>query len=215
MSTTVAGWPSDTPTFFAELAADNRKNWFDANTTRHRAIEEATRAFLDSSAADGDTVKVFRLRRDARFSKGQPPYKTELRGGIMRADGAVEWIDLSATGVTISAGHPVWDRDQLAAARAAFADPTAARALATALDEVRAAGLALDPPELKNPARGLSEDHPDPEVTRHKHLAVSTLVASPPWLSSARAGEEIRRWWSAAAPLRTWLGDHVGPPADR
>ena len=121
------GWPTHTHDWFAELEANNTTDWFNANRGRYDEIETATRALLDRWHADGGgETKIFRLRRDARFSKGQPPYKIHHQAGIMRPDGIVESFTIDARGITTSIGHPMWDKHQLATARTALADPTIA-----------------------------------------------------------------------------------------
>lgn len=217
MSATI--WPPHTFDWFAELAANNHKAWYDANKAAYAEIEAASTEVLNTLAegdgpAAGADVKVFRLRRDARFAKGQPPYKTEQRAGLMRPDGVVWWFDLDAAGVTLAVGQPQWDKPQLAAARAALADPATAAALLDALGTVTDAGLALDEPELKRPLKDLPDDHPDPDLTRHKHLTVSRRLDRPGWLLRPGAADRLSAAWAAAEPLAHWLADHVGPPTE-
>lgn len=203
-------WPSFTFDWFAELEANNDKEWFDANKDRYRRIEDASRSLLDHIAElHGGEPKIFRLRRDSRFSQDQPPYKTTHRAGLRRPDGIVQWIDIDATGITVAIGHPVWDKEQLAAARAALSEPTIAGELAEALAEVAAVGFSVDPPELQRPIKGLAEDHPHPDLTRHKHLAASRHHERPGWISDGDVWTRITDDWLAARPIVEWLVRHV------
>lgn len=210
---TFTGWPTDTQDWFTRLEANNNPDWFARNKRGYDAVEAATRALLQSWQADGGgDVKIFRLRRDARFSRGQAPFKTYHHAGVMRPDGIVESFIIDAHAIAISVGHPSWDTQQLARARAALRDPKAAVALHEALGHADRAGLPVSRAQLKTPLRGLPADAPHPELTRHKHLTVTARIERPAWLASADASGEIRARFDAARPVSDWLNAHVGPP---
>jgi len=73
--------------FFQELAANNQKEWFDANRKRYeKSIKEPFKAFtqhlIDTLAKKEHAFKelkasdcIFRINRDIRFSKDKTPYK--------------------------------------------------------------------------------------------------------------------------------------------
>lgn len=212
--TDFAGWPAHTHDWFAELEANNTTNWFTDNRNRYDEIEAATRGLLEQWQADGGgETKIFRLRRDARFSKGQPPFKTHHQAGIMRPNGIVESFTIDAHSITTSIGHPMWDKHQLAAARTALTDPTAAVALRRVLNEAIDNGLDVDEPELKRPISGLDENHPHPDLTRHKHLVVTQTEHRPDWLADDQSAKVLADFADRAAPVLDWLNQHVGPPA--
>lgn len=204
------GWPDNTFDYFSELASNNNRDWYDANKTTLHAIETASRAVLAKVDPNGE-VKIFRLRRDARFAKDQPPYKTTHRAGIMLASGIVQWVDISADGITISTGQPAWDKHQLQHFRTAVADNEHATTLASALESARSAELRVDEPELKKPLRHLNEDHPHPDLSRHKHLTISSHHHPGTWITTNAAVETLNNCWTGAAPATKWLATHVGP----
>lgn len=206
-------WPTHSYTFFANLEANNEKAWFDEHKAEYAEISNASQEFLDSVATEsGGTAKIFRLRRDSRFSKGQPPYNTRLRGGVQELDGTVRWIEIDQSGLTVTSGHPMWDKAQLARAREALLNNTTVTSLASALDSATSAGLSLDEPELKKPLRDASDDHPFPDLTKHKHLATSLHFAAPKWLMGKGAQARIIDTWAKSTQLHAWLARHVGPP---
>lgn len=213
MSTT--HWPAHTFEWFAELERNNNAEWFANQKERYAEIEQATTRFLESIGTHDGSIKVFRLRRDARFARGQPPLKTEQRGGHMAHDGLVRWIDLSAEGIRASVGHPMWDRGQLARARNALIRPDLAASLHRAIATATLAGLELDEPELKKPLRDLDPEHPHPDLTRHKHLALGTRLPAGTWLSKPGAFDRVATSWTAAGDVAAWLAEHVGPPDER
>ncbi len=73
--------------FFKELAANNHKDWFDANRSRYEEnVREPFKAFvqhmIDEIAKKDKRFKeldpkdcIFRINRDIRFSKDKTPYK--------------------------------------------------------------------------------------------------------------------------------------------
>ena len=83
--------------FFQELAANNHKDWFDANRKRYeRSVKEPFKLFtqhlIDELAKKEPVFKdlkasdcIFRINRDIRFSKDKTPYKKHLSGGLTRA----------------------------------------------------------------------------------------------------------------------------------
>jgi uncharacterized protein (TIGR02453 family) len=207
------GWPAHTHDWFSELEANNNTEWFNEHRASYDEIEAATRALLDQWEAEGGgETKIFRLRRDARFSNGQPPFKTHHQAGIMRPNGIVESFTIDSNGITISIGHPIWDKHQLTAARAALAEPGTASALHDALRHAAAHGLDAEGRVLKRPIGGLPEDHPHPELTRHKHLELTVTHEQPDWLTNQHAQAVMADIATTATPVVQWLTKYVGPP---
>ncbi len=75
--------------FFAELAANNTKEWFEANRARYESeIKDVSKAFVvfmsEAFAKAGLDyvsdlkVSMFRINRDVRFSTNKDPYKTNM-----------------------------------------------------------------------------------------------------------------------------------------
>jgi len=72
--------------FFKELAANNHKDWFDANRKRYETVvRDPFKSFIsqlikEMSKSDPDLQieakdAIFRINRDIRFSKDKTPYK--------------------------------------------------------------------------------------------------------------------------------------------
>ncbi len=85
---------SDYLEFFKELAANNHKEWFDANRKRYEtSVKEPFKAFtqhlIDELAKKEPAFKelkasdcIFRINRDIRFSKDKTPYKMQCSAVI-------------------------------------------------------------------------------------------------------------------------------------
>ncbi len=204
-------WPTHTHTFFAELEANNTTSWYVEHKDEYASIELATKQFLAAEVErTAGESKIFRLRKDARFSKGQPPFRTEHVAGIRRPGGEVHSFRIDADGIAISVGMPVFEKPQLEAYRRAVSDPATATSLHQIVEDAAGAGFDLDDPQLKRPLRDLAEDHPHPDLSRHKSLQVSRFEARPAWLFTADAFDRIRAAWQAAGPLDDWLREHLG-----
>lgn len=83
--------------FFKELAANNNKDWFDANRKRYeQSVKDPFKAFiadlisemrrLDPSINIEAKDAIFRINRDIRFSKDKSPYKLD-RSAIISSAG--------------------------------------------------------------------------------------------------------------------------------
>lgn len=91
---------ADATAFFAELAENNNKEWFEANKKRYEAsVKNPMEAFaaemiprmqmLNPSITVGPKQAVFRIYRDTRFSKDKAPYK-ENAGMVIAPGGRHE-----------------------------------------------------------------------------------------------------------------------------
>jgi uncharacterized protein (TIGR02453 family) len=81
--------PADTFPFLSELAANNNREWFNAQKPRFKALQDEMIGFIDALIGQMIPLEpllvsveakdcLFRIYKDARFSKGQPPYKTHF-----------------------------------------------------------------------------------------------------------------------------------------
>ena len=83
-----AGIPADAVAFYAELEANNTKDWWTANKERYeQSVREPIAALTDALADEFGEARIFRPYRDVRFSADKTPYKTE-QGAIASAPGA-------------------------------------------------------------------------------------------------------------------------------
>ena len=82
---------SDTSfSLLAELAENNRKDWYDANkgdlkthclTPFAEMLEHISNRLVDSPyPLEGSAKTMFRMYRDVRFSKDKTPYKSTVSG---------------------------------------------------------------------------------------------------------------------------------------
>jgi uncharacterized protein (TIGR02453 family) len=105
---------------FAELEANNNKEWFNAHRDDiHQAavlplttvLEQASKKLASTAMPlSGGSKTLFRINRDIRFSQNKAPYKTQVSGlltpdGSKAADQGVAYLQLDQNGGHMSAGY--------------------------------------------------------------------------------------------------------------
>jgi uncharacterized protein (TIGR02453 family) len=212
--------------FFAELAANNDKAWFEANRARYEAdVKTPLIEFVLALAPKlakiapnfvADPKKsLFRIHRDVRFSKDKSPYKTNAglsfrheRGKDVHTPGY--YIHLEPGGVFYGGG--VWkpEPDTLTQIRDAIAQKTKAWEKAKADPKLRAVYDGLgDGDPLARPPRGYAPDHPAIEDIKKRTFFVFTEV---PVRTAARAAfvDDVATAFGAAKPVMKFLTEAVG-----
>jgi uncharacterized protein (TIGR02453 family) len=126
----MAYFSKDFNEFFKELAANNNKDWFDANRSRYKnTIKEPFENFIadliaelskhDPGLKGLDPKKtIFRINRDIRFSKDKSPYKLNRsaaisKGGKKDRAGAGIYLQLGPEMVAFAGGAYEMHTDQL------------------------------------------------------------------------------------------------------
>jgi uncharacterized protein (DUF2461 family) len=200
--------------WFSGLERDNSRAYFTATRERYELeVRGALTAMLrELSGAFGGEVRVFRQQNDMRFAPASP-YKTRTYGVLEFASPprARLYADVSARGVYSGSGYHRLASDQLARYRAAVVDDqTGARlfeAQAMALD----AGLEVIGDDLSSVPRGFVRDHPRAELLKHRSMLAGRLLSGGSGVSREDALDHVAGSWRAAAPLTSWLDEHVGP----
>lgn len=122
--------------FFKELAANNHRDWFQANKKRYEAsvkqpFKELVMALIDKMKAIDSGFElepknaIFRINRDIRFSKDKTPYKTFVsavvsRGGRKNLGYPGIYLQIGPEGSYIGGGCHSPDKQQLTALRTAI-----------------------------------------------------------------------------------------------
>ena len=119
--------------FLKELAADNSKEWFDANRKRYeKSVKNPFKAFVDELISRIHEVEpnvtieakdaIMRINRDIRFSKDKTPYKTHV-SAIISSGGKKDktvpgiYVELSPADIRICGGAHELEKDQLQSIR--------------------------------------------------------------------------------------------------
>lgn len=82
--------PKEALEFFKKLEKNNNRDWFNAHKKEFKTIEVQIKGVYNSlfealkAHDDIDSLKMFRIYRDVRFSKNKDPYKTHFGGAFHR-----------------------------------------------------------------------------------------------------------------------------------
>ena len=215
--------------FLEELAANNRREWFEANRARYESlVREPALEFIDAMApelakfaphfraearkAGGSLMRVF---RDTRFSRNKTPYKTNIGiqfrhelGKDVHAPGF--YVHIAADECFLGAGcwHP--EPDALDAIRDLVGrEPE--RWFAARDDRKFAATWALAGDSLSRPPRGFAADHPAlDDLKRKDFIGLAPLAAAE--VVAPGVVKTVARRFASAAPLMDFLCRARGIP---
>ncbi len=218
------GFGPETFAYLAELKANNRRSWFEANRDRYEAHWKAPAlAFIEAIrpglAALAPPLKaeakingsLRRINRDVRFSADKAPYEPMLHLIFWPGDhpnrGAGVHFVLHPDGIGYGAGRWAFDAPVLARYRARLADPVAREALLAALRAAESVGCHLDAPHLKKVPPGHAADPGWDYLLRYKGIVVRTMEGRlmPGWIGDARAVDDVLDRIRVLMPLIAWL----------
>ncbi len=202
------GWPATGPALLGHIAAENtREHWAACREQHERDVRAPMRAMAAALAPEFGPVRVFRAHANRRFRPDAPPLRVDTGGVAATAGGCVLGVVLTATALSVSAGHWAFDAGQLRRYRAAV---DVDDELAAVLDGL--GGWSLEASRvLTGRLPGYPADHPRIALLRRRGLQAGRSWELGPWLQSDEPLRRVREAWRAAAPLTTWLDAHVGP----
>ncbi len=220
------GFPKETIEFYRELVKHNDKRWFDAHKADYQEfVIEPAREFVVAMGARLQKIapeivpdtrtngagSIFRIYRDTRFSKDKAPYKTHL--GVFLWDGRAKklesrgfYFQIEPPTMMLAAGMYRFTPEQLAAYRAAVADPKGGPALKRAITRVAGnPGCAIGEPHYKRVPRGFEPDHPRAELLKHNGMYAYTEGRIPREFTKPSFVDYCFDRWKPMMPLHRWL----------
>ena len=82
--------PKSSFDFLTKLSKNNNREWFNDNKNEFKKVEADMKLFFNTVFAelnkidDLESLKVFRIYKDVRFSKDKTPYKINFSAGVVR-----------------------------------------------------------------------------------------------------------------------------------
>lgn len=221
------GFPKQTLTFLRGLRRNNSKAWFDEHRSDYErywvepakdfvgAAGTALRKVAPISAEPRVNGSIFRINRDIRFSKDKTPYKDHLDfwfwEGERKTAASGFYLRISPDGVGIGAGAHGFDRDRLAAYRAAVVDPKSGPALSRAVTRVTKAGCDVEGETYKTTPRGFEPRNDRQEqMLRYSALWIGEDYPLSPALQSPEFVDWAIERWKTMKPIHRWLVDSLG-----
>lgn len=220
-------------TFLRGLAANNRREWFEAHRAEYeehlkhplgQLIEEIdVRLAAFAPEIIGSPKKsAFRIHRDVRFSKDKSPYKTHVAcwfyhrdaghgvGGEAAHGGAGFYFHLAPTGSFCGGGLWMPPRPALARIRQCLVDDLEGWEEIVKDRSLRRRFGDLDPDGmLTRLPRGFAGDHPVAPWLRYQSFTLGReLTASE--VTSARLPHTLARHFMALTPFVRWLNAALG-----
>jgi len=215
--------------FLKELAANNERDWFEANRERYEAdVREPALAFIHqmekpisrispcfTAIAKKSGGSLMRVHRDVRFSKDKRPYKTNVGIQFRHTAGkdvhAPGWyLHLEPGQCFLGAGiwHP--DADTLRAIRSAIDSGPKNWKRVSADNGFRKIWEPAGD-SLTRPPRGYEDDHRSiVDLKRKDHIAICKLTQAE--IVASGFAEEVSRRYQAATPYVGWLTKTIGLP---
>ncbi len=215
------GFDRSAPAFFAELAIEMNKAWFDANKQRYQELWVTPMTELLAEVAGKlkfgklalGTPKLFRIYRDVRFAKDKTPYKTHIAGSIPFAkelSGMPLFFQVGLEEDFAGAGTYFFEADRLTQWRKLVATEKTAKPLVAIVEKLREAGYTVGGHEdYKRVPNPYGQDHP-----RAEYLKMKGLTASFPEMPRGMLHKKELAGWlvkhaNTVAPLVTWLATNV------
>jgi uncharacterized protein (TIGR02453 family) len=224
---TFAGFPPDFFGFFADLSANNDRNWFNANKNRYyESVVNPISEFIVRMAPRLKKISphyvadpkphggsMFRIYRDTRFSKDKTPYKTHA-GVQFRHEAGKDahapgfYVHLATDGLYFGGGVWLPPNPQLNRIRDAIVDNARSWSrIANARDLEEYGGIRGD--ALKRPPRGFDPEHRHIEHLKRKSFYVMTEAAAEDALRPEFI-EQVSAGFRRAAPLNRFVCDALG-----
>ena len=220
------GFSQDTLDFYAELALNNNRDWFERQRDRYqRAVLQPAVAFV---AEVGERLRlispyivadprtngagsIFRIYRDTRFSKDKTPFKPYLgiffwEGSRPKMENSGFYFHLEPDRLMLYAGIYEFGASILPRYRDAVVHPHFGPALAQAVERVLATGRCeIGGRHYKRVPAGYDPTHPNADFLLHRALYASTGGDLPSALFSARLLDYCLDRFSDMAPLHQWI----------
>ncbi len=208
--------------FLKELAANNNKPWFDANTARYKVLRAGFTDLVQDviyglGAVDARVQGVradkslFRINRDVRFSKDKSPYKSTF-SAVISPDGKnitapLYYLQINELSEWMYAAG-VYMPDLPLATRIRHSivahAPRVERILADkALQAAYPEGVTGE--AYKRPPKGFDENTPLLELVMLKSFAMSNTQAVTPGLTGGQLADAAIKGYAAAWPWVQFL----------
>jgi uncharacterized protein (TIGR02453 family) len=210
--------------FLSKLARNNNRAWFQKNRELYEQSREnvlaATHILIGEIAKfDPSVIGVdekdclFRIYRDARFSRDKSPYKTNfgafIKSGGRSSPGAGYYFHVEPGASITAGGIYMPPAPELLKIRTAIAKHTAEFETIVGDRKFirRFGGLAEE--RLKTAPKGFPKDHPAIEHLKWKHYIVVRSYADTSVLSTRHLGNCIEDYM-IAAPLNEFINRAIG-----
>jgi uncharacterized protein (TIGR02453 family) len=220
-----ADMPATVCGFLRDLAANNQRDWFEANRKRYESEWlEPAKAYVEAMASFMQTLdpphkaqakvngSIRRINRDVRFSKDKRPYDPRLHlvfwtGDHPNRSPGIHLV-LHPDRLGLGAGHWAMSPDELTRYRHAVCEQASGQALLDITNRCAQQGFLLGEETLKRVPSGFDADDERASLLKRKSLVVRTgeVVIDPKRICDQTfMGEAL----GELAAINRWLVGHV------
>ena len=164
--------------FLKELKVNNNRDWFNENKPKFQEIQADVKMFYEEIKQgllqfdEIETLKIFRIYRDVRFSKDKTPYKPHFAGSFSRSGKRLRggyYLRIRPGESFLAGGFWAPNKEDLFRIRKEFEiSDQEIRDILNAADFKRIFGGELEGEELKTAPKGFQKDHPAIDLIRKK-----------------------------------------------
>ena len=210
-------------TFLKGIKKNNRRSWFIEHKEEYKNLHGEFKEFMQGVAQEvakfdpvvkkalknPKAVKVFRIYRDARFSRNKELYKTNFGGVILTGDthqkAPCYYVHLEPGGSFIGGGIHRPEPDVLKSVRENIAkSSTKLRSILKASAFKKNFGKLAEWEMLKTVPRGFDKEHPAADLLRHKSFTAG-LALKDNEVMSKELEKKIVTTFKALKPLNDYL----------
>jgi uncharacterized protein (TIGR02453 family) len=224
LTTGFAGFPRECVEFYAQLAQNNNKTWFDGHKAEfEKYVMDPARSFVfemgrllttiaPKVTADPRVNKsIFRPYRDTRFSKNKTPYKTHLgiffwEGKLAKMDCSGFYFHLEPPTLFFGTGNHCFSPKLLETYRDSVVDKKHGPALLRAVKKLTARdGYSVGGLHYKKLPRGYQADGLAAQLLLHNGLFAAYEVDIPEELYSKKVLDYCLAVFKEMDPIHRWL----------
>jgi uncharacterized protein (TIGR02453 family) len=200
-----AGFPPEAFKFFASLAKNNNRDWFQAHKDVYeRACREPMKALMAAIDPPFGAGWLSRINNDMRFNRDRAPYKTRIEAGVKG-----HYVSVGAQGMYVGTGMYKPEPAALRQLREAMAADASGKKLQTIVTALRRKGYTVSTHEASaTPPRGYKADHPRIELLKMKDIHAGRTFERAS-LSSAKALTLVKKAMADLKPFSDWLKTYV------
>ena len=205
MSDGFAGFPPEAFKFFAQLARNNNRDWFQAHKDVYeRACREPMKALMAAIDPPFGAGWLSRINNDMRFNRDRDPYKTRIEAGVKG-----HYVSVGAHGMYVGTGLYKPEPATLRQLREAMAADVSGRQLQSIVTSLRRKGYTVATHETSSaPPRGYKADQPRIELLKMKDIHAGRMF-EPSVLSTPKTLALVNKTMADLRPFSDWLTTYV------
>ena len=199
------GFPPEAFKFFAQLARNNNRDWFQAHKDVYeRACREPMKALMAAIDPPFGAGWMSRINNDMRFNRDRSPYKTRIEASVKG-----HYVSVGAQGMYVGTGIYKPEPPALRQLREAMAADASGRKLQAIVTTLRRKGYTVSTHEAStSPPRGYPADHPRIELLKMKDIHAGRMV-EPSALSTPKVLAQVKKVMTDLKPFSSWLKTYV------